>query len=282
MRSRGAARAQPAHDLPARGLLKQRGAACDVGALVLVGEQRRDHVHGIGMGQHLVPGLGHRLDRLGRTLRDHRIDHDARHGAVAGEGIEQAVDAAPDPVGGPGDRHGVEHAGRQRIAHRADAGRLAVRPRLEADVEDHRDLAAARPDPVRLLPHVALRSDCRRVRAGGRRGSALHIRFCRFDAATRRVGKGGPRASIDAPRHTAMPTRTGIVKRSRTPRPSPWARRNAHGAYAATSRPPLPSLLAGSLRPHGPCAGGHVSNRACLALDRSSGQPVSTQSADRS
>ena len=43
-------------------------------------------------------------------------------------------------VGRPGDRHGVEHAGRQRIAHRADARRLAVRPCLKADVEDHRDL----------------------------------------------------------------------------------------------------------------------------------------------
>src|SRR5271154_4920485 len=43
----------------------------------------------------------------------------------------------------------------------------------------------------------------------------------------------------------AVPTRIGTAKRSRTPRPPPWARRNAYGAYAATSRPPLPTLLAG-------------------------------------
>ena len=66
-------------------------------ALVLLGEQRRDHVHGIGVREHLVPGVGDRSDGLGRALGDHGIDHDARRRPVRGKAFEQAMNAAPDP-----------------------------------------------------------------------------------------------------------------------------------------------------------------------------------------
>src|SRR5580698_8230771 len=73
--------------------------------------------------------------------------------------IHQPVDADLDAVGGPGNRHGVEHARRQRIAHRADAGRLAVRPGFETDVEHDGDALAVRPLPIRLLVHFRLRAE---------------------------------------------------------------------------------------------------------------------------
>jgi len=71
-------------------------------------------------------------------------EHDGL-GAVPVERVHQAMDADLDAIGGPGDRHRIEHAGRQRIAHGADAGRLAVRPGLEADVEHDRDALLLRP-----------------------------------------------------------------------------------------------------------------------------------------
>src|ERR1700733_3160745 len=74
------------------------------------------------------------------------------------ERVHQPMDADLDAVGGPGDRHGIEHTDWQRIAHRADAGRFTVRPGFEADIEDDGDALAVRPSPRRLPIRLLLHS----------------------------------------------------------------------------------------------------------------------------
>jgi hypothetical protein len=102
--------------------------------------------------QHFVAAIRDRAHGLRRTLGDDRVDHDAGFGAMVCEPIHQTMDANLDPVSRPGDRHGVECAGRKRIAHWTDAGRFAVRPGFEADVENHGDAFAARPSAILRFP----------------------------------------------------------------------------------------------------------------------------------
>src|SRR5579863_3266775 len=110
------------------------------------------------MREHFMAAIGDGAYRIRRAFGDDGVGHDARLRAMAGECLHQPVDADLDAVGGPGNRHRVEHASRQRVAHRTDARGLAVRPRFETDIEYDGDALVARPLPVRLVFHSRLRT----------------------------------------------------------------------------------------------------------------------------
>ena len=149
---RRAARRQPAtHRFPGS-FSEKLGAACDVSLLLFVGEKRRDHVHCVGVRQHLVASIGDGAHRCRRAFGNDGIHHHARLGAMTGKPLHQAVDTDLDAISGPRDRHRVERAGGKRIAHRTDARRFAVGPSFQADIEHNGDAFAARPGPVRPFP----------------------------------------------------------------------------------------------------------------------------------
>ena len=107
------------------------------------------------MRDELVPGLDDGAHRRRRALAEHAARHHARAPLGAVERAQQPLDPAGRAIAAPRQRIGVEGAGRQRIAHRSDARRLAVRPALVGDVEHHRDVAPARPAKLAIEPHDA-------------------------------------------------------------------------------------------------------------------------------
>src|SRR5205085_947601 len=110
-----------------------------------------------GMRQHLMAVLRDGAHRRGRALSNDCIHHHAGFGAISPKSIHQTVNADLDAISGPRDRHRVEHAGWKRIAHRADARRLAVRPSFETDIEHDSNTLAAGPYPIRPFLHLRLR-----------------------------------------------------------------------------------------------------------------------------
>src|SRR5579871_5741070 len=109
------------------------------------------------------------------------------------------MNADLDPVRGPGNRHGVEHAGRQRITHRADAGGLAVRPGFETDVENDGDAFAVGPRPSwRLLLHSRPRQA--HIARTGR--TINHTKVCRVEMGTR-------------PKRATLPSAIGVLSLAR-------------------------------------------------------------------
>ena len=87
------------------------------------------------------------------ALGQHPAHHHA--GALFGaiKHAQQPVDPLARPIGAPGQRVGVEGAGRQRVSHRPDAGRRAVRPRLIGDIEHDHDAPPPRPAEISARPH---------------------------------------------------------------------------------------------------------------------------------
>ena len=68
--------------------------------------------------------------------------------SLALEGFEHAEDSAPVAVFGKADGIEVGHAGLERIAHRADAGPMAIGPPFERAAEEHRQPLAAWPTKI--------------------------------------------------------------------------------------------------------------------------------------
>ena len=103
----------------------------------------RDHVHAVRVGDDLMPGAMDGAHGLRPLLGQDAVGHDAGADAVARGDRERTPDPAGRAVEAPGSGVSVEEAGLQRVAHRADAGRLAFRPAFVGDVEDDADAASA-------------------------------------------------------------------------------------------------------------------------------------------
>src|SRR3984893_5908296 len=97
------------------------------------------------MRDELVPGLYDGAHRCRRALAKDAAHHHACAPLRPVEHAQQSLDTASRAVAAPRERIGVEGAGWQRVAHGANARRLAVRPAFVSHVEHHREVAATRP-----------------------------------------------------------------------------------------------------------------------------------------
>lgn len=98
----------------------------DIRAHLFRRESRRYNVLRPGMRNNLVAGLGDCPNDLRETLRKNSTGHHACANPGSDEHIQEPFDTAIGAVASPGERVGIERAGRQCIPHGTDAGGLAV------------------------------------------------------------------------------------------------------------------------------------------------------------
>src|SRR5208337_3434807 len=114
---------------------------------------RRDDILRIAMRDELMPGLHDGAHRCRRALAKDAAHHHACAPLRPVEHAQQSLDTAGRAVAAPRERIGVEGAGWQRVAHRTNARRLAVRPAFVSHVENHREVAATRPAKPAVEAH---------------------------------------------------------------------------------------------------------------------------------
>jgi hypothetical protein len=89
-------------------------------------ESRRYNVLRPGMRNNLLAGLGDCPNDLRKTLRKNPTGHHACANPASDEHMQEPFDTAIGAVASPGERVGIERAGRRCIPHGTDAGGLAV------------------------------------------------------------------------------------------------------------------------------------------------------------
>jgi hypothetical protein len=117
----GTARADPTGRTLAGCADNQIDGSADIGALLILSEIDRNHVHGVGMRHDVMARMGYLAHDFGVPLRHDPGDDHRRVDALACQRVEHAKDAAAVAIFGKSDGIEIRHAGLERIAHGTDA-----------------------------------------------------------------------------------------------------------------------------------------------------------------
>ena len=144
-RTRRAARAQPAVRMAAGGAGQHIDTSDNIGLFRIARQIRRQRALTPAMRRHDMAAHRDRCRQVRVAFRHHAAGIEDGPHAFAVQQIEQPPGAGLRSVLRPGQCLQIGHAGLQRVAHRADAGRAALGPALKHDADRDRERLPRRP-----------------------------------------------------------------------------------------------------------------------------------------